>query len=257
MRFQSVLSATISRFADMSRSSSRRSAKRVNAVHAGADSVWAPRISALMMVVFVGGLVLGPTMACNRVTEQTEAQRQKLAEQERILAYSKGVATVDLLQASFTDAWKTANEQTNIKDLKEAFDSRVLPALDGYLKALNAMPTESDKLRRIHAILAGAYAEMATVFKDFSKDLTEDNIITRHKALLDSTDKVHAAQRKYYGELKAYYKAHNVTLTEASVPKPKAGSPAPPTLKKPAVEQPATPPKSPADSPKPEDDAKQ
>jgi len=165
----------------------------------------------LFAVALVG---VGLAPACNRVTEQTEAQRKKLEEQKLIQKYSDNVAKVDTLQKAFTDSWKTANEQTNIKDLKEAFDSKVLPALRSYVKALQDMPTESDALKKIHAILVGAYDKTLGVFEGFSKDLTEDNIIERHKALLAATDKVHEAERKYYADLKGYYSNFNVTLVE-------------------------------------------
>ncbi len=175
--------------------------------------------------VFLFACTLGTaaiSAGCDRVTQQTEAQRLKLKEQNLIQAYSENVAAVDRLQTAFTDSWKTANEQTNIKDLKEAFDSRVLPALRAYVKALGEMPVGSEALTNIHDVLVRAYGDVQKVFEGFSKGLTEDNIIERHRGLLVATDKVHAAERKYYGDLKAYYSEFNVTLVEQ--PAPSAGT---------------------------------
>ena len=178
-------------------------------------------------------LVVAVTVvACNQVTEQTEQQRRTLAEQKIIQKYSDDVAQVDKLQKTFTDAWKAANEQTNIKDLKEAFESRVLPALESYVKALSAMPTESEDLEKIHKVLVDAYQDTLKAFKAFADGLTEDNIVERYKTLLGSTDKVHEAERTYFADLQTYYKKYNVNLVDQK-PAPKAGRARPPRLVKP------------------------
>ena len=59
----------------------------------------------------------------------------------------------------FVEAWKAANELKELKAYRDALEGQVLPALDAYVKAAEAMPTGSPELAEIHKGLVDAYLQ--------------------------------------------------------------------------------------------------
>lgn len=205
-----------------------------------------PRTTLTVTVALVALAVGASVAGCDKVAEQSAAERRIIEEQQAIEAYSEKVPEVDGLLKAFQSVWRKANELDDIKALKEAWDAKVVPALKAYVAALQAMPAGSEELRRIHAIVAGAYAETLGVFEGFSAGLTEDNLVARHKKLLEATDAIAKAEERYYAELSKYYAANKVTLTPSDRPAsaaPPAGAGGPP----PAAPSPTPP--SPAGAP--------
>ncbi len=151
---------------------------------------------------------------CDEAEKANAQERAVEQEQKAIADYSSQVPTVDALQERFTEAWRQANERRDVKELKDAIEGAVLPALQAYVKAMNAMPTGSDALERIHRTLVDAHEARLTSFKDFVANLTEKNLIEQYEALLEGYDELRAAELSYRKELRSYYDRHRVTLVE-------------------------------------------
>ena len=87
------------------------------------------------------------TSGCENIAQTSDAERRIASEQVVIKAYSNEVPKVDALLATFLAAWKTANEKKELKAYKEDLEANVLPALDKFVAASEAMPLGSTQLR--------------------------------------------------------------------------------------------------------------
>jgi hypothetical protein len=162
------------------------------------------------------GSFLAATLAlsggCEGISQRSETDRRIAAEQVVINAYSDEVPKVDALLETFLGAWKTANEKTDIKAYKEDIEANVLPALDAFVAAAEAMPLGSTQLRAIHAPLLSAYQDARTAHQAFLKNVTAQNMDAEYAKVLDAMDKVSKAEEIYLDSLHAYYKENRVDL---------------------------------------------
>ena len=152
--------------------------------------------------------------ACEGITGPSEAERKIAAEQAVIKAYSDEVPKVDALLATFLAAWKTANEKKELKAYKEDIEANVLPALDRFVKAAEAMPAGSEQLKAIHGPLVGAYKAAQTAHLAFVKDVTEATMDAEYAKVLAAMDVVSKAEDAYLKALQAYYKENRVDLQQ-------------------------------------------
>jgi len=164
-----------------------------------------------------GALLLGAAAlltlgACEALTGPSELERSIAKEQEVIAAYSEHVPKVDALQREFASVWREAHELKDVRDYRDALESRVVPALTAYVEAARAMPTGSDELRAIHEVLVGAYEEAHAAFKVFAEEVDHDTIEEGYQKVLDSMDGVKRAEVEYLDRLKSYYARHRVDL---------------------------------------------
>jgi len=150
---------------------------------------------------------------CDQLFGPSELERQIGAEQSAIQVYSKEVPEVDALQAAFVAAWTEAAEIKDVAAFKEAFESGVTPALESYVKALGAMPTETDELTRIHEMMVTSYAGSVEALRRFTDELDADTIEERYVALLAHMDQILKGQEAYRDTLKIYYARNHVRLT--------------------------------------------
>ena len=166
-------------------------------------------------VVIASALVvlLTSSTGCDQLFGPSELERQIGAEQSAIQVYSKEVPEVDALQAAFVAAWTEAAEIKDVAAFKEAFESGVTPALEGYVKALGAMPTETDELTRIHEMMVSSYAGSVEALRRFTDELDADTIEERYVALLAHMDQILKGQEAYRETLKIYYARNHVRLT--------------------------------------------
>ncbi|MCA9515602.1 MAG: hypothetical protein KC635_11720 [Myxococcales bacterium] len=172
------------------------------------------RLPSLLIALFVA-LTAATAPACESITGPSELQRKIAHEQEVIAAYSAEVAKVDALQRRFVEAWKAANEQKELKAYRDALEGQVLPALDAYVKAAEAMPTGSPELAEIHKGLVDAYRGARESFQGFTSELSEANVESGYKALLEKMDAVKKAEAAYLEKLKLYYAKNQVDLVPA------------------------------------------
>ena len=77
--------------------------------------------------------------ACESVNRDTDAERQILAEQKAIVAYSKSVPAADLQQSNFSRAWSAANEIKSMKEFRVSMETKVIPALNHHVTSLKEM----------------------------------------------------------------------------------------------------------------------
>ena len=169
----------------------------------------ASRVASLttLLILAVG------TLGCNGDTVARENnRRKKLDEQKAILAYSSEVPKVDAKLKAFVKTWDKVNKLNDVKAHQEAWRTALLPALQGYIKALGEMPLGTAGLKRIHAIVLTSYQAAMVPFKAYPEGLTEKNRTERSKKILAALKAVTKADVAYKAELGKYYKANGVTL---------------------------------------------
>lgn len=162
-----------------------------------------------MSILALACAVLG---GCEGISQTSEADRRIAAEQAVIKAYSDEVPKVDALLSSFLEAWKKANEKTELKAYKEDLEANVLPALDAFVAAAEAMPLGSTQLKAIHAPLLSAYQDAREAHRNFLKNVTAQTMEAEYAKVLDAMDKVSKAEEIYLESLSAYYKENRVDL---------------------------------------------
>jgi hypothetical protein len=178
-----------------------------------------PRLPVVSSLVAV--TCLACSASCERPQETSQEVSRISAGQEAIRRYSERVSEVDALQQRFTAAWRKANELADPKALKEAVDTQVLPALDGYTNGLKTMPTDTQDLALVHKILVDGMDSLGGAFRAFAEGLTGETRTTRYAELLTQMDALAKAEATYLEELKSYYAKHHVDL----VPHPPARAP--------------------------------
>jgi hypothetical protein len=152
---------------------------------------------------------------CEGISQTSEADRRIAAEQVVIKAYSDEVPKVDALLASFLEAWKKANEKTDLKAYKDDLEANVLPALDAFVAAAEAMPLGSTQLKAIHAPLLSAYQDARAAHRSFLANVSAQTMEAEYAKVLDAMDKVSKAEQIYLDSLQAYYKENRVDLQQA------------------------------------------
>lgn len=156
--------------------------------------------------------------ACESVNRDTDAERQILEEQKAIVAYSKSVPAADLQQTQFSRAWSEANEIKTMKEFRETMELKVIPSLNDHVTSLKAMPTGSEELKEIHGKVVASWSEVVIAFNVFVDGLTEDNVESKYKALLEAMDKVGEAEKAYHASLREYYARSRVKLVDSNQP---------------------------------------
>lgn len=162
-----------------------------------------------LWAVLVGACAL---VACEGVSQRAEEERRIAAEQLVIQAYAARVPEVDAKLAAFLATWERANEQRDVKSLKDDMRANVQPAFDAHIAALEAMPTGSEALRLIHEPLVAAYRSARSAFDVFLRDVTEDKLDAEYARLLAAMDGVRVAEEVYLEALGRHFTAHRMTL---------------------------------------------
>ncbi|HRE89431.1 MAG TPA: hypothetical protein PK095_09845 [Myxococcota bacterium] len=183
---------------------------------------WAGRA---VLAVLGALLALSPLLGCEEVKKGAEEEQKIAAEQAVIRAYAARVPDVDQKLAAFLAAWERANEQRDLKALKDDLAANVKPAVAAHLEALAAMPTGSPELAAIHAPLVLAYREAAAAFDTFITTVTDDTLDAEYTRLIAAMDRVSVAEDTYFAALEAHFAKHRMTLTpgpEAPKPRPDA-----------------------------------
>lgn len=152
---------------------------------------------------------------CEAITGPSEAERKIAAEQAVIKAYSDEVPRVDGLLTTFLETWKKANEKKDLKSYKDDLQANVLPALDRFVAAAEAMPVGSDRLAAIHAPLVAAYKNAQAAHRAFLEKVTEATMDAEYAKVLEAMDAVTKAEDAYLTSLTAYYTEHRVDLQKA------------------------------------------
>jgi hypothetical protein len=178
-----------------------------------ADARSPRRFGAGRVLRVVGALLaLAALGACEEVKKGAEEEQKIAAEQAVIRAYAAKVPDVDQKLAAFLAAWERANEQRDLKALKDDLGANVKPAIIAHLQALAGMPTGSDELKRIHDPLVGAYREASAAFDTFIATVTDDTLDAEYAKLIAAMDKVSAAEDTYFAALKEHFAKHRMTL---------------------------------------------
>lgn len=176
-----------------------------------------------LFALFGALLALSPLGGCEEVKKGAEEEQKIASEQAVIRAYAARVPDVDQKLAAFLAAWERANEQRDLKALKDDLSANVKPAVAAHLEALAAMPTGSPELARIHAPLVLAYREAAAAFDSFIATVTDDTLDAEYAKLIAAMDKVSVAEDTYFAALKDHFAKHRITLA----PGPDSASPRP------------------------------
>lgn len=165
-------------------------------------------------IVIAAALALSALGAagCEAITGPSDEERRIAAEQVVIKAYSDEVPKVDALLSTFLEAWKKANEKKDLKAYKDDIQANVLPALDKFVAAAEAMPVGSERLKAIHAPLVAAYKGAQTAHKAFLEGVSEATMDAEYARVLTAMDAVTKAEDAYLTSLTAYYKEHRVDL---------------------------------------------
>lgn len=165
-----------------------------------------------LLSLFGALLAVSPLLGCEEVKKGAEEEQKIAAEQAVIRAYAAKVPDVDQKLAAFLAAWERANEQRDLKALKDDLGANVKPAVAAHLEALAAMPTGSPELAKIHAPLVLAYREAAAAFDTFIATVTDDTLDAEYAKLIAAMDKVSVAEDAYHAALKDHFNKHRITL---------------------------------------------
>lgn len=165
-----------------------------------------------IVIASVFALVALGAAGCEGITGPTEAERRIAAEQVVIKAYSDEVPKVDALLTTYLEAWKKANEKKDLKSYKDDLQANVLPALDRFVAAAEAMPIGSERLRAIHSPLVAAYRSAQAAHRTFLDKVTEATMDAEYAAVLEAMDAVTKAEDAYLTSLTSYYTEHRVDL---------------------------------------------
>lgn len=193
--------------------------------HSGTTRGWG--VGRMLLLLFGAMLAVSPLLGCEEVKKGAEEEEKIAAEQAVIRAYAAKVPDVDQKLAAFLAAWERANEQRDLKALKDDLGANVKPAVTAHLEALAAMPTGSPELAKIHAPLVVAYREAAAAFDTFIATVTDDTLDAEYAKLIAAMDKVSVAEDAYFAALKDHFAKHRMTLApgrESTSPGP-AGAP--------------------------------
>lgn len=173
---------------------------------------WKTMLGAAWIGVLSGLGLVAAMSGCEEVSKTAGDEQKVAAEQEVIRAYAAKVPDVDAKLAAFLAAWERANEQRDIKGLKDDISANVKPSVLAHVEALAAMPTGSPELEAIHKPLVAAYRQAAAAFDTFLASVTEDNLDPEYARLIGVMDTVKVAEDTYLAALKAYYAKHRMTL---------------------------------------------
>lgn len=165
-----------------------------------------------LLFALLPALLLAP--ACDLINGPSELERKIAAEQQVIAAYSAEVPKVDQRQQAFLEAWTRAHTLKDFKAYKEALEVNVLPALDAYVAAAEAMPAGSEELARIHRVMLDALVAAKTSFHAYGAALTEENVEQGYAEVLTRMDAVRAARATYLEQLKTHYAKNRVDLVQ-------------------------------------------
>jgi len=154
------------------------------------------------------------TVGCE--VNRQSAQELAIAETQAVIqTYSEKIERADELQASFVEAWESANEIKDLQIFREAMTSSVIPKLTQYQTWLEGMlPKEDDskELNGIHGKVVEGYRTAVAAFNAFVTELSEENIEERYRVLMSAMNELARLEEAYVVELKNFYSNNRVRL---------------------------------------------
>ncbi len=155
------------------------------------------------------GLVAG---GCERAAQEGEAARKQRQLAQAIVRYSEAARQADEAARALTQAWNRAMSLDDVAALKKAMRQDVIPKMKAYIEALEAVPTQTSELARIHAALVQANRTFADEVGKFVEELREDHRVEPLEALRKALAERAAAEKRYLASIETYYAAHGIEL---------------------------------------------
>ncbi|MSP90959.1 MAG: hypothetical protein EXR79_04015 [Myxococcales bacterium] len=184
-----------------------------------------------------GALVVVLALAspsCKRIAEdraRSAAARQAVS---AIESYSAASLAANEAHRAVVVEFAAANRSTNLADYRRSLRERVLPAMDGFVQRLRAMPAATPDLATVHARLVTAYDKARRDIATFEAELMSPADLPRFDRI--RTD-LQEAVKAYQQGLRTYYASHDRQLASdraagadaTPVPVPATATPTAPT----------------------------
>jgi len=156
--------------------------------------------------------VLCALVGCSKAQEALSDQERAHTVRSALRAYADGVSTMAAEQEHWVEKYKKATERKDFDSLRNTLLESVLPTLDKTIKSLEAVPAETDSLRKIHGSLVKAYQRLAEDLQAFATGLNAENYNDHRKTLATRLTRFHRDQRVYREKIQDYYESVGVTL---------------------------------------------
>jgi hypothetical protein len=174
----------------------------------------------------MSGLVFGGLAGCQRLADDRNRSEAYRAAVAAIDQYSTASAAANDAHRAVLSAFAAANDSKNLPDYKRALRERVLPAMDAFVKRLQAMPTGTPELAAVHAKLTDGYRKARDAIAEFERGLASPSELQRFDTIRAG---LQAAAQNYETALHAYYHRHGRQLAGARAPTDTTAAPAPAT----------------------------
>lgn len=157
-------------------------------------------------------VLAGAWTGCERFSGERAAVQERKAAVAAIKAYSSATDDANRAHAAVVAAFSRANRASALPAYKAALRQEVLPALDGFVAALERMPTATPELARVHGALVDAYKAGRKDLAAFAEALQSRDDLGRFAQIRDALQEGFA---RYQRELAAYYERYRTRLKSA------------------------------------------
>ncbi len=179
------------------------------------------RLAAVACVVALLGL---PTAACQKARQERGQVAANQAALAAIGAYSAASDHANAAHKAVMDAFEKANHSANLAEYRASLQSQVLPALAAFIAQLQAMPTGTADLKRIHGLLVAAYQQADQQLRAFEASLDSPQGLGRFAEI---RSQLQNGVKTYRDELSNYYKKFQRQLRVEAGPAPATSVAAP------------------------------
>lgn len=145
-------------------------------------------------------------------------------ERRAALHYGQAAASARALQQTFLDEWKASREAETVATLRSVGRDRVLPALTQYVRALQAMPVEGERLRTLHGQLVDAWLQFGTRLARYYERVTAENLPKRNATLQTAWTELGARIVAYRRQLRGLYDTMALRMPEDGAATPPPGA---------------------------------
>jgi len=150
--------------------------------------------------------LLGLTLTLLGGCKHVQAERALSAETRKAIAaiqqYSAASARTNEAHGAVLTAFAEANRSSNLSDYKNGLRNGVLPAMDTFIARLQAMPTDTTELAKIHGKLLLAYTDARGEVDSFEAGLQDASGLARFD---DTRKRLQSRIAAYDTELASYY----------------------------------------------------
>ena len=140
------------------------------------------------------------------------AEDPREGERVAVATYGKAAGEVEALQRAFVRAWTENRSHDSVDALKAHGQSAILPALDRFLAALEALPCGTERLTAAHGPVVEAWRRFRPALVRYYERVTEANVDKRNIRLEQAWSRLGARIVAYREALSGYCAELGVTL---------------------------------------------